>query len=158
MANTLKQEEATPTAPAFFLPVQDKDTYLKAAAASSVVDPTRGWTVSSPSPLQQDAQVPGQRFTPSELPDPEVARAVGFQPQAIPEQFILGADDEVDPQGPEPSTVLKAEYREALRERIIKAAEENEKSAAEAVKENTSQKPSPAAASTPGDSPASARK
>lgn len=152
MANAVKREDTeSVTAPAVFQPASKED-YLKAATTTvaDAGDLARGWTVASSAPCPEAPQVPGQLFAPSELPDPEVAKAVGFQPQAIPEHLILGADDDVDPQGPEPSTVLKAKYREALRERIVAAAEESDKNAAKAREENTSNKPAAAASSPVG--------
>jgi len=111
-------------------PVASKEDYLKAAAGlrpgfgatADSGDGSVGWTVGSgtPAPEALDS-TPGQVFSLSELPDPEVALSAGFVPQRIPADLIIG-DGEVHPQGPEPSTVVGSDAREELRDAIIAAA------------------------------------
>jgi hypothetical protein len=61
-----------------------------------------------------------QMFTPEQLPDPNVARAAGLTPQAIPAtQIIDGEDAYSHPRGPEPGEQVRAEQRAAIVERVV---------------------------------------
>lgn len=121
------------------VPPASKEGYLKASEdqrtgfvkTADAADPGVGWTAARGA-LQDPQQMPGQMFAPSQLPDPEVARATGFPPVQIPADQILDSDDVLHPQGPEPSEVAHMEHREALRARYVELDVESKEQAAQA--------------------------
>lgn len=99
-------------------------------------------------------ELPGQVYAPSQLPDPANAVAAGFPPIQIPEHLILESDEEVHPQGPEPSERAIIRERQELRADLVERAEQAQAEAEEDKDEDanpsqgTSQVP---AGGTPGD-------
>lgn len=123
--------------PASYDEYADKVT---APVASDAGDATVGWTAQSKSSLVTPEDVPGQRFHPSQLPDPAVAIAAGMLPQPIPGHLVTEDDD--DPQGPEPGDLASLDARQAIRDRIVADA-----SAAPAEEKAAPKKATAAAAS-----------
>lgn len=77
------------------------------------------WTAQTGGTLPKEALEANQKFTPEQLPDPNVARAAGIQPQQIPQHLVLDGDDAYDhPLGPEPGERERLEHREAIKQRL----------------------------------------
>lgn len=118
------------------VPPASYDEYAEKVTVATAIDSgdtATGWTAQSKRSLVLPEDVPGQRFHPSQLPDPSVAIAAGIRPQAIPEHLVTEDDD--DPQGPEPGDLATLDARQAIRDRIVAdssaAADEAAKAKAE---------------------------
>lgn len=77
------------------------------------------WTAQSVNTLPDEALEANQKFTPEQLPDPNIARAAGIAPQQIPTRLVLDGEDAYDhPLGPEPGERERLEHREAIKQRL----------------------------------------
>lgn len=106
------------------VPATSKEKYLAAVAENSLNlvssdagDPSIGWSASRGVSYPELADVPGQVYTPEQLPDPAQAIAAGLPPQQIPEHLIV--EDVNHPQGPEPSELVMLDVRKPIREAVV---------------------------------------
>jgi hypothetical protein len=122
-ATSTTDAEAAATAGVAVPPTSYSDyaDVVTAQRAIDAGDPSTGWTVQSSRSLELPQDVPGQKFHPNQLPDPQIAIRAGMQPVAIPEYLVT--EDEDDPQGPEPSEMLILDQRQAISERLVSDAE-----------------------------------
>lgn len=104
------------------------DTAFDATADAG--DAGVGWTAQSGRAFEAPEDVPGQRFAPWQLPDPNVAVRAGLPPVAIPEHLIT--EDEDDPQGPTAQERANAALHDQIRERALREYSENRKAQEEA--------------------------
>lgn len=90
-------------------------------------EPDRYWTAQQgglPESGQVAARGP-QMYLPSQLPDPDVAKAANLTPQDIPENIVLDPDDAWShPRGPEPSEQIRLAKSGAVKARMIEEAHE----------------------------------
>lgn len=99
-------------------------------------DPSLGWTVQHRMPEREglsgeDAApkeytepgdtLPGQVYTPDQLPDPQAAIQAGMAPQKIPAHLITENADHI--QGPEPLERLVLKERDRLRRAVLRHRE-----------------------------------
>ena len=83
---------------------------------------TENWTAQSANTLPDVALEANQKFTPEQLPDPNVARAAGIAPQQIPAHLVLDGDEAYShPLGPEPGERERLEQREAIKQTLEEA-------------------------------------
>lgn len=76
----------------------------------------QNWTAQNSGGLPEVALEANQKFTPEQLPDPEIARAAGFTPQQIPASLVLDGDEAYShPLGPEPGERTRLAQREAIK-------------------------------------------
>lgn len=123
------------------VPASSKDDYLKQVADIPTTlgphdanDPQTGWTVQTGGSFHEPADVPGQVYLPSQLPDPARAVANGLPPVQVPEHLIV--EDASHPQGPEPSELAMADARQKIAESVVANQVEAQKAAAQAIEDN----------------------
>lgn len=152
MATELDQDKARAAGVA--VPPTSKKDYLGRAAdprvnflpTADADDPHVGHTaVTGFGPDPDD--MPGQVYAPSQLPDPAAAARAGFPPVQIPEHLILDNDDDVHPQGPEPSERAIIRERTKLRGDVVDRADKAAAAKA-AAREGKSSSEAPAATET----------
>ena len=126
------------------VPPTSADEYHEGAAAlqpgfvatADATEPGRGWTTQMrDAEGREDVgdgdriaytpphdQLPGQVFTPDQLPDPQAAIAAGLPPVRVPEHLVVDDADHI--QGPEPSEMAIREDRGRLRAKIVEYRDE----------------------------------
>lgn len=120
------------------------DTAFDATADAG--DAGVGWTAQSGRAFEAPEDVPGQRFAPWQLPDPNVAVRAGLPPVSIPEHLVTEDDD--DPQGPTSEERANAALHDQIRDRVLRDHAEKQK----AQEQNTA---APARSSTKTESKSS---